>query len=100
MLVRTWREMNTPPLLVGVQTGTTTLEINLEVPQYMGNNLPENPTVLLLGIYPKIAMFIAALFVIARSWKQLRCPRQKNGFGKCGSFSQWDTTKLLRTRTF
>jgi hypothetical protein len=26
-----------PPLLVGLQTGTTTLEINLEVPQKTGN---------------------------------------------------------------
>jgi hypothetical protein len=37
MLVRTWRKRNTPPLLVGLQTGTTTLEINLE-PE-AGNNL-------------------------------------------------------------
>jgi hypothetical protein len=45
--------------------------------------LPEDPAIPLLGIYPKDAlpchkntystMFIAALFVIARSWKP-RCP--------------------------
>jgi hypothetical protein len=28
---------NTPPLLVGLQTGTTTLEISLELPQKIGN---------------------------------------------------------------
>jgi hypothetical protein len=28
---------NTPPMLVGLQTGTTTLEINLEVPHKIGN---------------------------------------------------------------
>jgi hypothetical protein len=33
MLVRMWRKRNTPPLLVGLQAGTTTLEINLVVPQ-------------------------------------------------------------------
>jgi hypothetical protein len=33
MLVRMWRKRNTPPLLVGLQTGTTTLKIHLEVPQ-------------------------------------------------------------------
>jgi hypothetical protein len=33
MLVRMWRKRNTPPLLVELQTGTATLEINLEVPQ-------------------------------------------------------------------
>jgi hypothetical protein len=30
-------ERNTPPLLVGLQMGTTTLEINLEVPQKIEN---------------------------------------------------------------
>jgi len=46
--------------------------------------LPEDPAIQLLGIYPKDAptynkdtlftMFIAALFIIARIWKELRCP--------------------------
>jgi hypothetical protein len=46
--------------------------------------LPENPAIPLLGIYPEDAptcnqdtcstMFIAALFIIARSWKEPRCP--------------------------
>jgi hypothetical protein len=46
-------------------------------------DLPEDPTIPLLGIYPKDAppchsgtcstMYIAALFVIARRWKQPRC---------------------------
>jgi hypothetical protein len=37
MLVRMWRKRNTPPLLVGLQTGSTTLQINLEVPEQIGN---------------------------------------------------------------
>ena len=46
--------------------------------------LPEDPAIPLLGIYPEDSlaynkdtcstMFIAALFVIARSWKEPRCP--------------------------
>jgi hypothetical protein len=45
--------------------------------------LPEDPAIPLLGIYPKAVptnndtcstMFIAALFIIARSWKEPRCP--------------------------
>nr|AAS66223.1 LRRG00132 [Rattus norvegicus] len=46
--------------------------------------LPEDPAIPLLGIYPKDAstykrdtcstMFIAALFIIARKWKEPRCP--------------------------
>jgi len=64
MLAKMWRKRNTPPLLVGLQTGTTILEISLE-----------DPAIPLLGIYPKDAttynkdtcptMFIAALFIIA-----------------------------------
>ena len=50
----------------------------------LGVNLPQNPAIPLLGIYPRDAlsyyksifstMFIAALFVIARTWKQPRVP--------------------------
>ena len=45
--------------------------------------LPEDPAISLLGIYPEdiptgkkdicSSMFIAALFIIARSWKEPRC---------------------------
>jgi hypothetical protein len=83
MMARMWRKRNTPPLLVGLQAGTTTLEISLAVSQKMDILLPENPAILLLGIYLEDAptcnkdicstMFIAALFIIARSWKEPRC---------------------------
>jgi len=36
MLARIWRKRNTAPLLVELQTGTTTLEISLEDPQKIG----------------------------------------------------------------
>ena len=46
--------------------------------------LPEDPAIPLLGIYPVdvptcnkdtySTMFLAALFIIARSWKESRCP--------------------------
>jgi hypothetical protein len=45
--------------------------------------LPEDPAILLLGIYPADVstcnkdicsiMFIAPIFIIARSWKEIRC---------------------------
>ena len=48
------------------------------------NNLPQDPAIPLFVIYPKdvqsnykgicSTMFIAALFVITRIWKQPRCP--------------------------
>jgi hypothetical protein len=48
MLVSVWREENILPLLVGVQTCTVTMEINITVPQ-------KDPAILLLGIYSKDA---------------------------------------------
>jgi hypothetical protein len=74
MLVRMWKRRNIPSLLVGLQACTTTLKMCLVVPQNIG---PENPAIPLLGIYPEDAptcnkdtcstMFIAAIFIIARS---------------------------------
>ena len=49
----------------------------------LGMEAPYDPAVQLLGIYPEetkirkdacIPLFIAALFTIARTWKQPRCP--------------------------
>jgi hypothetical protein len=55
-------------------------------------DLPEDPIIPLLEIYPKdgppchrgmcSTMFIAALFVIARSWKQPRCPETEEWIQK------------------
>jgi len=54
--------------------------------------LPEDPAIPLLGIYPKdvptynkdtcSTMFIAALFIITRSWKEPRCPSTKEWIQK------------------
>jgi hypothetical protein len=47
------------------------------------HSLPEDPAIPLMGIYPEVptgnkrtcsTMFIAALFIIARSWKEPICP--------------------------
>ena len=52
-------------------------------PKNLGTKLPYDPAIPLLGIYPEktiiekntcTPMFIAALFTIARIWKQPRCP--------------------------
>jgi hypothetical protein len=68
--------------------------------------LPEDPAIPLLDIYPEdvptgkkntcSTMFIAALFIIARSWKNPDAPQQRNGYRKCGTFTQWNTTQLLK----
>jgi hypothetical protein len=85
MLVRMWRKRNTPSLLVGLKACTNTLEISMAVPQkIVHNTIPEDPAIPLLGIYPEdvptgkkdtcSTMFIEALFIITRSWKESRCP--------------------------
>jgi hypothetical protein len=38
MLVGMWRKRNSLPFLVGLQAGTTTVEINLAVPQKIGHS--------------------------------------------------------------
>jgi hypothetical protein len=38
MLAWMWGKMNTPPLLVGLQAGSITLEISLAVPQKIGHS--------------------------------------------------------------
>jgi hypothetical protein len=81
MLAIMWRRRNTTPLLVGLQAGTTTLEISL-MDRKLDIVLFEDSAIPLLGIYPKDAptynkdtcstMFI--LFIIVTSWKESRCP--------------------------
>jgi hypothetical protein len=70
------KSRNIPPSLVGLQTDTTTLEINLAVKK-LEMVLPEDTAIPLLGIYPKdvppysketcSTRFIVALFAIARN---------------------------------
>ena len=85
MLSRMWRKRSIPLLLVGLQADATTLEISLVVPQKIGHSTTWEPSYTIPGhIYPEEAptcnkdtcstMFIAALFIIARSWKEPRCP--------------------------
>jgi hypothetical protein len=56
----------------------------VDVPQKLKMNFPQDPVVLLLGIYPKdsgsyygdtsLSMFIIALVLTARIWELLICP--------------------------
>ena len=60
--------------------------------QWLDIVLPEDPAIQLLGIYPEDApscnkdtcstMFIEALFIIARSWKEPRCPSREEWIQK------------------
>ena len=63
---------------------------------------PYDPAIPLLGIYPEetrvekdtcIPLFIAALFTIARTWKQARCPSTDEWIKKSGTYTQWNITQ-------
>jgi hypothetical protein len=101
------KKRNTPPLLVGLQAGTTTLEISIVVPQKIGHGTNRGSHNTSPGHISEdvptgkkdtcSTIFIAALFIIARSWKeQPDVPQQRNGYRKCGTFTQWSTTQLLK----
>ena len=71
-------------MLVGMQASTAPLDVSVAMSQKIRNNLPQDPAIPLLGMYPKDAqlcckdmystMIIAALFVTARTWKQHKWP--------------------------
>jgi hypothetical protein len=84
MLVRMWRKRNTPPLLVGLQAFTTTLEISLAVPQKIGHSSTGrfSNTTPTFNKDTCSTMFIAAIFITARSWKEPRCPSTKQWIQK------------------
>ena len=68
------------PLLVRVQTGMVTMEMSAEVSPKAENQSTTSSALTILGRYPKDSpshyrdncscMFIAALSIIARNWKQ------------------------------
>ena len=78
-----WRKRNPLTLLVGMQTSTAAMENSVEISLKTGNRTaiwPSNPTSghTHWGTRSErdtcTPMFIAALFIIARTLKQLRCP--------------------------
>ena len=83
MLERALRKGNPLTLLIGMQTGTASMENSVEIPLKTGNRAAIWPSNLLLGMHTKekrierhicTPMFIAALFTTARTWKPPRCP--------------------------
>ena len=77
-----WRKRNTPPLLHCCTMVNPLWTSVLWFLRKLGMSLPEDPVTPLLGIYPEDSptynkdtystMFIAALIIIARNWKEPR----------------------------
>ena len=83
MLERVWRKGNPLALLVGMWIDTATWRTVWRFLKKLEIELPYDPGIPLLGIYPEktiiqkdacTPMFTAALFTIARTWKQPKCP--------------------------
>ena len=82
MLERVWRKGNTLTLLVGMQTSTALWRTVWRFLKKLEIELPYDPAIPLLGIHTEetrierdtcTPMFITALFIIARTWRQTRC---------------------------
>ena len=87
-----------------MQTGAATVENSIELPQKTKNELPFDPAIPLLELYPKnpgtpiqknlcTPMFTAAQFTIAKCWKQPKCPSVNEWNKSYGTFTQRNTTQ-------
>ena len=43
-------------------------------------------------------MFIAALFTIAKTWRQPKCPSADEWIKKCGTYIQWNTISAIKKK--
>ena len=90
MMVRMWGNWNPCTLLVRMQNGAATMENIMVRPQKLKIELPYEPGIALWGLDTKelktesqreicIPMFKAALFTVAKTWKQPKCPLTDDG---------------------
>ena len=76
----------------------------------LGMSLPKDPAIPLLGIYPEDSpacnnnicstMFIAALFIIARSWKEPRYPSMEEWMQKMWYIYTMEYYSAIRNNEF
>ena len=75
----------------------------------LGIKPPYDPAIPLLGIYPEetkierdrcIPLFIAALFTIARTWKQPRCPLKDEWIKKLWYIYTMEYYSAIKRNTF
>jgi hypothetical protein len=72
--------------------------------------LPEDPAIPLLGIYPEdvatgnkdecSTMFIVALFITAKSWKESRCPSTEEWIQKMWYFYTMEYYSAIKINEF
>ena len=110
MLERVWRKGNPLTLLVGMQTSTAAMENSVEISlKKMEIELPYDPAIPLLGIHTEetrserdtcTPMFIAALFIIVRTWKPPRCPSADKWIRKLWYIYTMEYYSALKNNSF
>ena len=79
------------------------MENRMDLPQKLKIQLPYDREISLLGIYPDetiiqkdtyTPMFIAALYRIAKTQKQSKCPLTNEWIKKMCTYVQWTTIQL------
>ena len=99
MLEKVWRKGNPLTLLVGMQLVQPLWRTVWRFLKKLEIELPYDPAIPLLGIHTEeirierdtyTPMFISALFIIARTWKQPRCPSIDEWIKSCGTYTQWN----------
>src|SRR5574339_474505 len=109
MLERVWRKGNPLTLLVGMQTTTATMENSVEIPSKTGNRTALSSSNPMLGIHTEetrierdtcTPMFTAALFIIARTWKQPRCPSADEWIRKLWFIDTMEYYSAIKKNTF
>ena len=83
MLERVWWKREPSYTVGGMQIDAATMKNSMDIPLKTRHKTPYDPAIPLLGIEPEetivekdtcTPMFIAALFTVAGTWKQPRCP--------------------------
>ena len=109
MLERVWRKENPLTLLVGIQTSTATMENSVGFLKKLEIELLYDPAIPLLGIHTEetrserdmcTPMFIAALFTIASTWKQPRCPSADEWIRKLWYIYTMEYYSAIKNNTF
>ena len=85
------------------------MENSVEIPEKFGIKMPYDSAILLLGIHTEetrterdtsTPMFIAALFITARTWKQPRCPSADEWMRKLWYIYAMEYYSAIKKNTF
>ena len=111
MLESMWRKGNCLALFLGMWTGADPLENLWSFLKELKIDLPYDPAIALLGIYPKdtdavkrrdtcTPMFLAAMSTIAKLWKEPRCPSKDEWIKKMWSMYTMEYYSAIRNNKY